>query len=70
MKSEVLERLSEPTPKFFKKAFKIMAALGVIGGVIATAPISLPAGIVAVGGYLATAGAVGAALAKTTSTMR
>lgn len=70
MKSELLERLSEPTPKFFKKVFKIMATLGVIGGIIVTAPISLPAGIVAVGGYLATAGAVGAVLSKTTSTMR
>ena len=67
---ELLERLSEPTPKFFKKVLKISMTLAGIGTIIATAPISLPAGIVAIGGYLATAGAVGTVIAKSTSTMR
>lgn len=67
---ELLERLSEPTPKFFKKVLKISMLLATIGTALVTAPISLPAGLVAAGGYLITAGAVGIGVAKTASTMR
>lgn len=67
---EILERLSEPTPKFWRKIRNIAIALGTVGGVILVAPICLPAAIVTAGGYLATAGAVATALSQTTSTMR
>ena len=67
---EVLERMSEPTPRFWKKVRKYAITLGLIGTAIVTAPVSLPAGIVAIGGYLATAGTVATVLAQTTSTMR
>ncbi|TAE78723.1 MAG: hypothetical protein EAY81_11985 [Bacteroidetes bacterium] len=67
---EILERISEPTPKFWRKVRKIALILTGIGSIIATAPISLPAGIITIGGYLATAGAVGASLSQLTSTMR
>lgn len=68
--AEFAERLTEPTPKFWKKIRAVAIALGLIGTAIITAPISLPAGLVAVGGYLATAGTVGTILAQSTSTMR
>lgn len=67
---EIAERATEPTPSFWKKVQRIGLILGAVGGAILTAPISLPAGIVAVGGYLATAGAVTAGLSQATSTMR
>lgn len=67
---EVLKRLSEPTPKFWKKVRKYALILTAVGGTIATAPVSLPAIIVTIGGYLATAGAVGVALSQMTSTIR
>lgn len=64
---ELVKRLKEPTPKFWKKVQKIALVLTAIGGAIATAPVSLPATLVTIGGYLATAGAVGASLAQLTS---
>ena len=67
---EILERMSEPTPTFWKKVRRYAIALGLIGTAIITAPISLPAGVVAIGGYLATAGTVATVLAQSTSTMR
>lgn len=67
---EFAERLSEPTPKFWRKIRNIAITLGTIGGIIVAAPIALPAAIVTVGGYLATAGTVATVLAQSTSTMR
>lgn len=67
---EILERISEPTPSFWKKVQRIGLIAGAIGGAIMTAPVSLPAGILAIGGYLATAGAVTATLSQLTSKMR
>lgn len=67
---EIIKRISEPTPPFWKKVRKIAIALGLIGTAIVTAPISLPAGIITIGGYLVTAGTVATVLAQTTSTMR
>lgn len=67
MLKETIERVKKPTPNYFKKIIKIGIALGAIGGAIATAPIALPAAIVTAGGYLATAGIIAAAVAKTTA---
>ena len=52
------------TPKFIQKLGDAMLLAGVIGGVIATAPISLPTIIVTTAGYLATIGAIGKAITK------
>ncbi|HWV74080.1 MAG TPA: hypothetical protein VN040_20320 [Pseudosphingobacterium sp.] len=62
MKSEITERIKSPTPKFFKKIRTIGLALGAIGGALLTAPITLPATIVTIAGYLATAGIVASAV--------
>lgn len=66
MIKETLERVSKPTPNYFKKVINIGITLGVIGTAIAAAPIALPAAVVTLGGYLATAGVIAAAVAKTT----
>ena len=64
--TQIVERLKAKTPMFWKKVQRIGIVAGVIGGVIMTAPISLPASIVAVGGYLVTAGGITAALSQLT----
>lgn len=67
---EIVKRLKEPTPSFWKKIQKVGLTLGVIGGAILGAPVTLPTIVVSIGGYLATAGAVAAGLSQLTSTKR
>ena len=62
---KIVERIQEPTPKFFKKIRNIGLVLTAISGVIATAPISLPAVLVTVAGYLAVAGGIASAISHT-----
>jgi hypothetical protein len=62
MKSEIAERIKSPTPKFFKKIRTIGLALGAIGGALLTAPITLPATVISIASYLATAGVVASAI--------
>ena len=62
---KIVERIQEPTPKFFKKIRNIGLMLTAISGVIATTPISLPAVLVTVAGYLAVAGGIASAISQT-----
>jgi ABC-type xylose transport system permease subunit len=62
----VKKRWDAKTPKFFKKIIKLGVGVGVVGGVIATLPVSLPAAIVTLGGYMVATGTVTAAVAKLT----
>lgn len=62
---KIVERIQEPTPKFFKKIRNIGLVLTAISGVIATAPISLPAVLVTVAGYLTVAGGIASAISQT-----
>ncbi|MPL56201.1 hypothetical protein SDC9_01683 [bioreactor metagenome] len=61
---KIVQRLQEPTPKFFRKLRNIGLALTAVGGVIATAPISLPSILVSIGGYLAVAGGIASAVSQ------
>lgn len=63
---EIKKRWNSPTPKFWKKVQKIGMVAAGIATVIATAPISLPAAIVAAGGYLAVAGSTIAIVSQLT----
>lgn len=60
------ERFKAKTPSFWKKVQKIGIVVAALGGAIATAPVALPAAIVTLGGYLATAGAVTGILSQLT----
>jgi hypothetical protein len=60
------ERFKSETPSFWKKVRNASVLLGTIGTVILTAPVSFPAGLVAIAGYAVTAGTVGAILSQTT----
>ncbi len=62
----LVERTKKPTPKFFRVIRNIGLTLASISGVVLTAPISLPAGVVAVAGYLAVTGGVMSAISQMT----
>ncbi|MEQ9289605.1 MAG: hypothetical protein RIG77_21940 [Cyclobacteriaceae bacterium] len=62
----IIERAKAPTPKFFKVLRNVGLALAAAGGVLLAAPISLPAGIVALGGYLTVGGTVLTAVSQVT----
>jgi ABC-type xylose transport system permease subunit len=60
------KRWNAPTPKFWKKVQNIAIAVGAAAGVVIAAPITLPAAVVTVAGYLVTAGTVAATLSQLT----
>lgn len=62
----LIQRWNAPTPKFWKKVQKIAVTLGAVAGVILTAPVSVPAAVITVAGYVATAGTVAATLSQLT----
>jgi uncharacterized membrane protein HdeD (DUF308 family) len=61
----LVERVTAPTPKWFKIIRNIGITLTAVGGAILTAPIALPSTIVTVGGYLILGGTVATAIAQT-----
>jgi hypothetical protein len=62
----LIERLSAPTSKFFKVIRTVGISLAAVGGAIIAAPVTLPAAIVTVAGYLTVAGSVMTAVAQAT----
>lgn len=60
----IFKRLSGDTPTFFRRIRNIGIALVAVGTAIATAPVALPAAIVAAAGYLITAGTVAGIVAQ------
>lgn len=63
---ELKRRWSAKTPKFWINVRNVAITLGAVAGVILTAPISLPAAVITVAGYVATAGTVAATLSQLT----
>lgn len=61
---EVIQRLKGPTPRFFKKVRNLGVSVATIGGAILAAPVALPAGILAVAGYLTVAGTVASVVSQ------
>lgn len=62
----VLERAQAPTPKFFKVLRSVGIIVATIGGAILTAPITLPATLISIAGYLTVAGGVISAISQIT----
>jgi hypothetical protein len=62
----LVERLTAPTSKFFRIVRNIGLCLAAAGGAIIAAPVTLPATIVTVAGYLTVAGSVMTAVAQAT----
>jgi hypothetical protein len=60
----IQERMSSPTPPFFKKLRNWSLILAAVSGGLLAAPIALPAVVVQVAGYLAVAGAIAGAVSQ------
>ena len=52
------QRLTAKTPKFFKTLRTVGLCLAAAGGAVLSAPVTFPAAIVTVAGYVTVAGAV------------
>jgi acyl-CoA reductase-like NAD-dependent aldehyde dehydrogenase len=63
----IKQRLSEPTPKFFKKVRNIGLALAAVSTVLLASPIALPLAMIKLAGYLAVAGGVAGAVSQVTT---
>ncbi|MGB4971385.1 MAG: hypothetical protein WBO32_01930 [Cyclobacteriaceae bacterium] len=61
----IIERVKAPTPKFFKVLRTVGLSVIAAGGVLMTAPVSLPAGVISLAGYLTVAGTVMTAVSQT-----
>ena len=61
----IFQRAKAPTPKFFKILRTVGLSLAAIGGSLLAAPIALPAGLVAMAGYLTVVGGVIGAVSQT-----
>jgi hypothetical protein len=61
----LIERVSSPTPKFFKKLRNIGLILAAVSGTIIASPIALPAVIIQIATYLGVAGTVASAVSQT-----
>jgi hypothetical protein len=60
----VLERMQEPTPKFFRVLRTIGLSLVAAGGALVAAPVAGPAVVLTVAGYLTVAGTVMTAVSQ------
>jgi ABC-type xylose transport system permease subunit len=65
---QIVNRMKQPTPVFFKKLRNIGLALAAAGATLLAAPIGLPLFIVNIGGYLALAGSVMTAVSQSAVT--
>ena len=61
----LVSRVQEPTPKWFRIVRNLGLALSAVGGVLVAAPVALPATVVAVGGYLLLGGTIIGAVSQT-----
>ena len=62
----LIQRAGKRSPQFFRKLQRLALVCTAISAAILTAPVALPAALVTTSGYLATAGAIAAALSKLT----
>ena len=62
---KVIERIQEPTPKFFKTIRTIGLVLTAVSGAILAAPVSIPTLVVTIASYLAVAGGIASAISQT-----
>jgi hypothetical protein len=55
---KIADRVTAPTPKFFKVLRTIGLTIAAVGGTILAAPIALPVLVTSIGGYLVVTGGV------------
>lgn len=62
---KIIQRLQEPTPRFFQKIRNFGLVLTTVSAVLTTAVIPLPAALITIAGYTALAGGIASALSQT-----
>ncbi len=61
----LIQRLTAPTPRFFRSVRTVGLVISAIGAGILASPVMLPAVVVSIGGYLALAGGIITTVAQT-----
>ena len=61
----LVSRIAEPTPKWFRIVRNLGLTLSAVGGVLVAAPVTLPAAVITVGGYLLLGGTLLGAVSQT-----
>jgi hypothetical protein len=61
----IIQRVTAPTPKFFKILRAVGLSLAAVGASLLTAPVTIPATLITVAGYLTVAGGVIGAISQT-----
>ena len=62
--SSFFKRCGQDTPPFFKKLRIAGLVIAAAGATLLAAPVALPAGVIALGGYLTVGGAVATAMSQ------
>jgi hypothetical protein len=62
----LLDRITSPTPSFFQKLRNIGLILAAVSAAIVATPVTLPAIVVTIAGYLAVAGTMLGAVSQIT----
>ena len=65
---KLIDRLTAPTPKFFRVLRNIGLGLAAAGGILVASPIAIPAIVVTIGGYMIVAGSVATAVSQAVTT--
>ncbi len=65
---KLIDRLTAPTPKFFRVLRNIGLGLAAAGGILVASPIAIPALVVTIGGYMIVAGSVATAVSQAVTT--
>ena len=65
-KESVVKRWKSSTPKFWKKIQRAGVIIGGLGATILAAPVTVPATLTVIGGYLVLAGSLTATLSQLT----
>lgn len=61
---KIIERLQEPTPRFFRRIRNVGLLLTGVSAVVTTAVIPLPALLITIAGYTAIAGGIASAVSQ------
>ncbi len=61
---KIIQRAALPTPPFFRKIRNLGLLLTAISAAILTAPVSIPAAVSTVAGYLALGGAIATSVSQ------
>jgi hypothetical protein len=62
---KIIDRLKSKTPRFYRTLRNVGLGMAAAGAVLVATPISIPAVLVTIGGYLIVAGSVATAVSQT-----